>query len=179
MNSYDIYLESLKMTCTICRFTKQDAPRITQLINKSNQFNLTTIRRNQSDIIKIMEDTNHYSFTCRLEDKFGDYGLVSVIILKIENSSLIIDTWLMSCRVLKRQLEEVVMNEIHSIADRLGIKIIVGEYFPTKKNTLVKNLLTDMGMKVSKHTKRSVQCTINVDAFKNFKTKIKVVQNDK
>lgn len=176
VNSYDQYLASLKMTGTISQFTKHDAPRITQLINKSNQFNLTTIRRSHSDVIQISEDKDYYAFTFRLEDKFGDHGLISVTILKVEKSSLIIDTWLMSCRVLKRQLEEEVMNEIQFIANKLGIKKIIGNYSATKKNSLVKDLLAKMGMKDSKHTKRSVQYLMYTDNFKKFKTRIKVVR---
>ena len=177
--SYDAYLQSLNMSVVIRKFSKNDVPRIAQLINKSNQFNLTTVRRNETEVFKILDIDDHYGFTCRLKDKFSDHGLISVIILRIKKKILFIDTWLMSCRVLSRQLEEEVMNKIVGVAKNFKLKEIVGDYKPTKKNSLVKDWLTRMGMQEYGVTKKSKRYILTVDNFKPFKTSIKISINEK
>jgi len=142
---YAGYLESLQMEAQISHFTQIDAPRISQLINKSNQFNLTTRRRSENEVTALVNDSNHIAFTVRLKDRFGDHGLISVLIAKIEKEMAVIDTWLMSCRVLKRQVEEEVHNELMRLAKIRGCTEVVGSYKPTSKNGLVKDLLPDLG----------------------------------
>jgi FkbH-like protein len=143
------YLESLEMRARISSFNAVDAPRIAQLINKSNQFNLTTRRRSESELQDVMADPTYCGFTVRLADRFGDHGLISIVILRVSGSGYLeIDTWLMSCRVLKRQVEDLVMNEIARAASGLGCKAVKGVYLPTAKNGMVRNLLPGFGFRL-------------------------------
>jgi FkbH-like protein len=113
------YLESLAMEATISPFSRMDAPRLSQLINKSNQFNLTTRRRTEADIHALIGSPVHACFSVRLKDQFGDHGLISIVIAEKSGNELLIDTWLMSCRVLKRQVEDLVLNELARLATAL------------------------------------------------------------
>ncbi len=139
------YLQSLEMRATISEFTATDVPRIVQLINKSNQFNLTTRRRTEGDVQALSRDPQACSFTLRLEDKFGDHGLVVVVIGRIDGRRFDIDTWLMSCRVLLRGAEEETLNEIMRLAAARGCTSVRGLYLQTAKNGMVRELLPKMG----------------------------------
>ena len=110
------YLESLQMEAAISEFVPVDVPRLSQLINKSNQFNLTTHRRSEAEVIAVMNDPNFIGYSVRLKDRFGDHGLISIVIGEKAGDTMKIDTWLMSCRVLKRQVEEEVLNELARLA---------------------------------------------------------------
>jgi FkbH-like protein len=122
-------------------------PRIAQLTQRSNQFNPRTQRYSDNEIKRIIEKEDYVSRYVVLKDKFGDYGLISNIILKQENDTLFIENWVMSCRVLKRQVEEMLMNEVFSVAKNIGASKVVAEYIPTPKNILVKELYTQLGFK--------------------------------
>jgi len=139
------YLRSLQMRAVVSEFQGIDVPRIAQLINKSNQFNLTTRRRTEAEVRAVMEDTSYLGFTVRLSDRFGDYGLIAVIICRVDGTTLEIETWLMSCRVLERQVEEEVINEIRRLAATRDCKVIRGRYVPTPKNGIVRGLYPRMG----------------------------------
>ncbi len=141
----DSYLRSLEMVATISGFMREDVPRISQLINKSNQFNLTSKRRSESEVGSLLTSKAHVTCTIRLSDKFGDHGLISVLIGSIEGEVLYIDTWLMSCRVLKRQVEETALNELVRLATRSGYKKIIGRYIPSAKNGMVKSHYQNLG----------------------------------
>ena len=141
----DSYLESLQMEATMSAFTPVDLPRISQLINKSNQFNLTTRRRSEADLLALLQDPSYIGFTTRLTDRFGDHGLIGVVIGKIEGGELEIDTWLMSCRVLKRQVEDAVLNELARIALQRQCATLKGVYLPTPKNEMVRDFYPRMG----------------------------------
>jgi FkbH-like protein len=141
----DSYLGSLSMVAHVSRFIPVDAPRISQLINKSNQFNLTTVRRTESEVLDILRSADHETFTLRLTDKFGDHGLILVVVGKVDGKDFIIDTWLMSCRVLKRGVEQETMNEILRLAKARGCARVVGVYLPTKKNGMVSDLYSSLG----------------------------------
>jgi FkbH-like protein len=145
----DSYLSSLVMVGQIASFAAVDVPRITQLINKSNQFNLTTVRRTESEIHDIIRGTEHDAFTMRLSDKFGEHGLILVVICTTRGTDFLIDTWLMSCRVLKRGVEQETMNEILRRAKARGCSRIVGVYRPTKKNDMVRELYPNLGFTAS------------------------------
>ncbi len=132
------HLRSLKMVATVNKFDDFNLARTTQLINKSNQFHLTSKRYTEGQIRAIMQDDNKYCRYFTLEDKFGSNGLVSVVILEHQDQQkLFIDTWVMSCRVLSRGLEEFVCSEIVSLAQQLSCKAIIGKYVHTPKNQLV------------------------------------------
>jgi FkbH-like protein len=139
------YLRSLEMVAEVQPFRLVDLPRITQLITKSNQFNVTTKRRSEAELTVISQDHDWGHFSVRLKDRFGDHGLISVVILRFENGVAEIDTWLMSCRVLKRQVEEVVLNEIFRQARARDCQEVRGCYLPTEKNGIVKDLYSKFG----------------------------------
>ncbi|HRO42890.1 MAG TPA: HAD-IIIC family phosphatase [Flavipsychrobacter sp.] len=146
----DAFLESLGMTATTKPFDKFSIPRVAQLTQRSNQFNLRTIRYTEEDINNISSNKNYHTLSIALQDKFGDYGLIAVIILKeTANDTLFIDTWIMSCRVLKRGVENFTLNKIIVLAKENGYRKVVGEYIPTPKNGLVKNHYESLGFKMT------------------------------
>ena len=143
--------------------------RIAQLTQRSNQFNLRTVRYTEDEIQRIAEDRHYITLYYTLRDKFGDHGLVSVVILeKIANDELFVDTWLMSCRVLKRGMEEFVINHMVQTAFDYGFKTISSEYLSTTKNQMVKDIYETMGFsRMSDHTFR-----LNISSFQKLKTYI-------
>ena len=143
--SYDEFLASLEMTAVIGDFDPVHIPRITQLTNKSNQFNCTTKRYTGAEMETVAKSTDYIRLCGRLTDKFGDNGIVSVVIGEKRNAELHIDLWLMSCRVLKRGMEYAMINRLVEEAKRAGISAIYGYYYPTKKNAMVKELYGDFG----------------------------------
>ncbi len=145
--SYDEFLRSLKMVAEIAAFSPIYLDRITQLTNKTNQFNLTTRRYTLSEIQAMADDDRYITLYGRLRDKFGDNGLVSVIAGIKKENELHIDLWLMSCRVLKRGMETAMLDALATRARECRLKGIVGYYFPTAKNGMVKNLFQEMGFR--------------------------------
>jgi FkbH-like protein len=139
------YLDSLDMVGIVKPFCGADVVRITQLVNKSNQFNLTTRRRTEGAIAAMLGDGPTRGFTIRLSDRFGDHGLIAVVICEKTGTTLEIDTWVMSCRVLKRQVEEETVNAIMRLARALGAERVRGHYLPTPKNAMVRDLFPRMG----------------------------------
>ncbi len=148
-NSYDTideYLQSLEMMGQAKPFEESRFSRIAQLTQRSNQFNLRTIRYTEDDIRKISLNPEYVTLFYTLKDKYGDHGLVGVVILrKMDESTLFIDTWLMSCRVLKRGMEEFVINKIIEVAKDKGFSKIYAEYIATNKNMMVRNIYSQMG----------------------------------
>lgn len=142
---YGEFLKSLSMKAEIMPFQSVYYDRISQLTNKTNQFNLTTKRYTVADIESIANSVNHIAIYGRLEDKFGDNGLVSVVIGEVCDDILNIDLWIMSCRVLKRGMEYAMLDSLVKLAKNNGINKIVGKYIPTKKNGMVANLYGDFG----------------------------------
>jgi len=143
--SEDSYLKTLDMSSEVKPFDKFTIPRIAQLTQRSNQFNLRTIRYAEDDISRISGSDKYLTISFTLKDIFGDHGLVSAIILKKEKENLFIDTWIMSCRVLKRGLEQFAMNAIIDYAKTAGYSTVVGEYIPTRKNMLAKDHYQKLG----------------------------------
>lgn len=167
------YLRSLAMRGVRRSFNALDLPRIAQLINKSNQFNLTTRRRTESELAALMRDASFRGFSIRLEDRFGDYGLIAVIICRlIEDSVCDVDTWLMSCRVLKRQVEEQTLNEIVRAARSLGANRIRGTYLPTKKNAMVSDLYSKLGFQTLQQTETAAIYELPLAKWQPFVTSI-------
>jgi FkbH-like protein len=132
------YLQSLAMVARIGPVTAMSLDRAAQLINKSNQFNLTTRRRSAAEVSAIAADPQWLTRTVSLTDRLGDNGLISVLLAKVEGDALVIDTWLMSCRVLKRGVETLLNNHLCRWAIGRGLRQICGEYIPTPKNDLVR-----------------------------------------
>ena len=142
----DEFLQSLLMTAVIQPINTFTLPRAAQLTQRSNQFNVRTIRYTEEQVKIIIADKNKYTLTVSLQDKFGDYGLISLVIAeKKTDTDMFIDTWIMSCRVLKRKVEQFVLNEIVTLARKHNFKRIVGEYIPTPKNGLVKDHFKTLG----------------------------------
>ena len=138
---YGEYLRYLEMKAEIKPFAPIYMSRIAQLTNKSNQFNLTTLRCTHADIESVASDKNYITLYGKLEDKFGDNGVVSVVFGHTdENDKTVfhIDLWLMSCRVLKRDMEQAMMDSLMTECKVRGIKIVKGYYYPTAKNKMVK-----------------------------------------
>jgi FkbH-like protein len=141
------YLRSLGMELRWGRFDKMSQQRVTQLINKTNQFNLTTRRYTDEEVAAVAENPRMLSMHLRLIDQFGDNGIIAIIIGRLEDDheTLLIDTWLMSCRVLGRQVEETTLSLIVEEARRMGAKRILGEYRPTAKNDMVREHYPRLG----------------------------------
>lgn len=147
------FLESLEMVATIKPVDNFTRPRVAQLTQRSNQFNLRTQRYTDSDIAKIMVDPNKFTLAVSLADSFGDYGLISAVVLEKKSTEcLFIDTWIMSCRVLKRGVENMLLEEIVSLANEYGFSEIEGEYLPTAKNGLVKDHYKNLGFQINPNT---------------------------
>lgn len=146
--SYDDFLQSLEMEAEIKPFAPVYMERITQLTNKTNQFNLTTRRYTQTEMEAIADDDRYITLYGRLKDKFGDNGLVSVMIGEIKGDDLHIDLWLMSCRVLKRGMENAMLDRLSALAGEQNIATIFGYYYPTAKNSMVSGLFNEMGFEV-------------------------------
>jgi FkbH-like protein len=137
--SLDEYLASLEMTASFAPFDGVSRARIAQLINKSNQFNLTTRRYTEAEVAELERDAGVFTMQVRLADRFGDNGMISVVICRTEGAGRMweIDTWLMSCRVLKRRLEDAVLNELVRHARAAGALELRGTYIPTARNGMV------------------------------------------
>ncbi len=139
------YLASLQMVITFRPFDDTGRVRITQLINKSNQFNLTTRRYTEADVREVAGDRECFTLQVGLSDIFGNNGMISVIICRKSGSDWHIDTWLMSCRVLGRRVENAVLQELLGHARRRGILRIIGAYRPTARNKLVEDHYAKLG----------------------------------
>ena len=144
-DSIDDFLKDLDMISDYSPFAAFDYPRIVQLSQRSNQFNLRTIRYTEDEIAKIASDKSYVTLQFNLKDRFGDHGLISVVIMKSEGDALFVETWLMSCRVLKRGMEAFVLNTAVETAKRLGYKKVIGEYIPTAKNAMVADVYENHG----------------------------------
>lgn len=142
------FLKSLNMVSVVSGFTKFNTPRVAQLSQRSNQFNLRTVRYTNADIEALANDPNVIDLSFTLEDKFGDNGLIAVVIMKpLEKETLFVDTWFMSCRVLKRGMENFTLNIMVEKAKAAGYKRIIGEYLPTPKNGMVEEHYPQLGFK--------------------------------
>jgi FkbH-like protein len=146
----DGYLRGLEMRMVWKRFDPVGQQRIVQLINKTNQFNLTTRRYTDADVAAIMNDRDAFGVQIRLLDRFGDNGVIAIVIgRKLEPDLVHLDTWLMSCRVLGRQVEPATLNLAAEMARALGASRLRGEYIPTKKNVMVRDHYAKLGFAVT------------------------------
>jgi FkbH-like protein len=142
----DAYIASLDMEIAFAPFDEPGRARIAQLINKSNQFNLTTRRYSEAEIAALEHDTDCFTLQIRLTDAFGDNGMISVVICRLaDRSDWVIDTWLMSCRVLGRNVERMVLREMILQARRRGISRLIGRYIASGRNDLVSEHYAGLG----------------------------------
>ncbi len=169
------YLKSLDMKAKVEKFNDYNTPRIAQLSQRSNQFNLRTVRYTENDIIEMRDNAEYACFAFSLSDKYGDNGLISVVIMKVlDAKTLFIDTWFMSCRVLKRGMENFILDTIAEYAKDNGYHKLIGEYIPTAKNGMVKNLYTELGFTESPNNERN-EFELNTSSYK---TKICFIQKE-
>ena len=173
--SYEDYLLSLDMHAVICGFEPVYIQRITQLTNKSNQFNLTTRRYNEDEIQNVSTSPDHICICGRLLDKFGDNGIVSVVIGKCRHKELDIELWLMSCRVLKRDMELAMLDELVRRAREKGITRINGYYYKTHKNSMVAELYGSFGFELDKKLDNGDSVWhLDTEGYKNKNKVIKI-----
>lgn len=146
--SLDDYLASLQMRASVECIVASNLPRVVELLAKTNQFNLTSRRHSHAEVERLLSTPGALGFAVRMEDRFGDYGLISVVIAlpcDRDSSAMRIDTWLMSCRAIGRSVEHFVINHLASTALAAGATSLIGEYFPTAKNQKVASLYADFG----------------------------------
>ena len=161
----DDFLKSLNMLSLVEPFNKFNTPRVAQLSQRSNQFNLRTVRYTEADIELMSASDVFFTFVFGLEDKFGDNGLIGVIVLKKEDTeTLFVDTWFMSCRVLKRGMENFTLNTIAGFAKEKGYTYLKGEYIQTTKNEMVKDHYQKLGFEEN----NELYC-LNVTNYQNRK----------
>lgn len=164
------YLSNLGMIGEAKPFEESKYSRIAQLTQRSNQFNLRTIRYTEAEIQNIAENSDYITQYYTLKDKFGDHGLVGVVILKkVDNETLFIDTWIMSCRVIKRTMEEFIINKIIETARINGFKYVTAEYIPTAKNRMAEKIYDEMGFSSIGDNRYSIA----VEMYKNKETFIR------
>ena len=165
-SDYGEYLDSLEMTATIKDFEPLYIQRIAQLTNKSNQFNLTTLRCSEDDIRAMAENPAWLCRCGKLVDKFGDNGIVTVTAGEQEGETLHLRLWLMSCRVLKRGMEDAMMDIMVANAAARGVKTIRGYYYPTVKNAMVRDFYASFGFeKVEETADGSTTWQLDVAAY--------------
>jgi len=178
-SSYSEYLKSLNMNAVIEDFKPVYLQRITQLTNKSNQFNLTTKRYSDSDMQKVFESDRYIRLYGRLSDKFGDNGIVSVVIGEKNGKSLSIDLWLMSCRVLKREMEFAMLDVLVTECRKQNISEIIGYYFRTPKNNMVSELYADFGFSPVKRFENGDSVwKLDISDYKNLNHSIKINESE-
>ena len=153
---YPSFLRSLQMQAEIAPFSTLYLDRITQLVHKTNQFNLTTRLCQSAEIAQMIQGPDWITLYGRLQDRFGDNGLVSVVAGEIQQDQLQLQLhlrlWLMSCRVLKRGMEQAMFHQLCERARARGITVIVGYYLPTAKNAMVANMYQELGFSLQKNT---------------------------
>ena len=159
------FLKSLNMVSKVSGFTRFNTPRVAQLSQRSNQFNLRTVRYTEADVEAMAADPTVVDLSFTLEDKFGDNGLIAVVIMKpLDKETLFVDTWFMSCRVLKRGMENFTLNTMVEAAKAKGYKKIIGEYLPTPKNKMVEQHYTCLGF-VPVARAATAQYVLDVEAY--------------
>ena len=171
---YGDYLRSLNMKAVIRDFEPIYIPRIAQLTNKSNQFNLTTLRISESEMENISKDDRYIRLYGKLSDKYGDNGVITVVIGQKENDKLHIKLWLMSCRVLKRDMELAMLDSLVDAAKAQGIKKLYGYYYKTAKNAMVKEFYGTLGFKKLSETEDSSEWELDISDYQNKNKVIEV-----
>ena len=173
---YGEYLESLEMIAEIGPFCDMYMARIAQLTNKTNQFNLTTRRCSQAEVESFVDDDSYITLYGKLIDKFGDNGVVAISFGHTEGTVFHIDLWLMSCRVLKRDMEMAMMDELVRRCLEKGVTEIRGYFYPTAKNKMVKEFYGEMGFeKIAEDAEGNSQWKLEIDSsYKPMNRYIKV-----
>lgn len=163
--SYDDYLKSLSMACNVDKVHADNIARVTQLINKTNQFNLTTLRLNEAEVHMRASSPDYIMLCGQLSDRFGDNGIVIVLSARIAGEEAELELFLMSCRVFKRRLEMAMLHEMIMRLKKAGVKRLSGAYIPTAKNALVKDFYKEQGFSEIEENKFE----LNLDNYLNTK----------
>lgn len=159
------YLRSLEMYSEVSPVTMENSTRPVQLMLKTNQFNLSNKRRSEKDLESLLSNDNFTILQFRLQDRFADNGVVSVVVLEKKGKVLFVDTWVMSCRVFGRTLEFFIFNEILKFAQANKIKVINAEYKKTEKNKLILDLLKTLNFKKTHGNEDSSLWELNLSNF--------------
>ncbi len=170
---YTDYLLSLNMTGEIGAFSTAHCERITQLINKTNQFNFTTRRYAQSEVEAIIEDKQNYiSAYAKLVDKFGDNGITACFIASVEGTNANIDLWVMSCRVFKRHFEYAMLDYVVGKCKEMGVKTITASWLRTAKNVIIKDFYESVGFEVTLDSEDEKRYILNIPDDYEVKNKV-------
>jgi FkbH-like protein len=175
----DDFISDLGMEANILSIDGYSLPRALQLIQRSNQFNLTTIRHSEAALKAIAESADCRSFCIRLSDRLGDNGIIAVVIVRREATDAVVDTWIMSCRVLGRKVEQLTLQRIAIEARRLGCDRIVGQYIPTSKNHMVANLYRSHGFDAIGARGDVSLFALPLERYKSEPVPIKVVEQER
>ncbi len=174
-SNYSEYLKSLEMKAVVKPFDDIYIARIAQLTNKTNQFNLTTKRYTEAEIKEFSSDSKNICLYGKLTDKFGDNGVVSVVVGQKADDVLNIDLWLMSCRVIKRNMEHAMLDALCEKAKQNGVKKIIGRYFKTEKNAMVKDFYSQMGFMVLEQDEQKGVFELDLERYKNKNNVIEIL----
>lgn len=165
----DGFLKSLCMTSEVKGLTDFNLPRVEQLLQRSNQFNLTTKRYSSNELESMKDSGNYEILTFTLDDVYGSNGLISVVILEdVGDGKLFIDTWIMSCRVLKRGVEKFVLNEIIEVARRKNCKEVLSIYKRTAKNKLVEEHYDNLGFELLDNSESEKKYSLVVEKYQKY-----------
>ncbi len=176
--NYQEYLMSLDMKSSIKESKGEQLERIFQLVNKTNQFNLTTFRHTSSEVLKLVESEDNIVLYGNLEDRFGENGIISVIVSNLLPNEIEIHVWVMSCRVFKREMEFAMFDKLVDIAKKNKKEIIRGIYVPSAKNKLVSEFYDSLGFKKiesPKNRKNEIHYIIEVKNIKPLNKSIKII----
>ncbi len=165
---HDAFLRSLEMEVAIAPFNATGRKRITQLINKTNQFNVTTRRYTEAQVAEFEASPRHHTLQVSARDRFGDNGMISVVICERGEEQWRIDSWLMSCRVLNRKIEEAICNRLAQDALAAGAHRLVGEYVPTDRNGIVADLYPKLGFRLLDSDGPGSRWCLDLDGFTPF-----------
>jgi len=166
------------MVVTLEKVSTFAIPRVSQLTQKTNQFNMTTKRYQDEDIRRFSEDKDIFMFSVKVEDKFGDNGLVGLAIVKKDKEIWLIDSFLLSCRVIARRVEETMLSYIFEEAVKEGVKTIIGSFISTHRNNPAKEFYKSNGFKLVEECEGSQKWQIGTEKKYNYPEIIKIIKGD-
>ncbi len=169
---YDEYLKSLDMSAVMSPVTPQNIARVTQLVNKTNQFNLTTKRYTEAEVEQLMNNKDNITLCATLSDRFGENGIVSVLFAKVDGDVCEVELFVMSCRVFKRRLETAVMQELIEQAVKCGVKTIKGCFIPTAKNAPCASYYSEFGFSETNEQDGTQYFELATDNYRQQQTHI-------
>ncbi len=169
--NYDEYLRKLEMTIKMEEVNELSIERFVQLTNKSNQFNLRTQRYSEAEIDDMLHNLDYKLFTVSLADRFSNYGIIACVVLKFQDVTCIIENWVMSCRVLKKSVENYTIERIVDLAKKSEAREIRAEYLKSKTNNMVSDLYDVLGFEKVDSNDEQAHFVLRGDALKNYKQK--------